>query len=228
MPYVHIANHKLSIIEYGTEFILLHSIEGLNLIPLAEAIHLTNLDFAEEIIGTETEICIKLKSIFDLKAAQQLSEVTLTNNKTTQSYTLPIYFDEDEDWSNIESHSNKSRVDIITELTSLTLEFHMYGFLPGFLYIKGLPTYLHCPRKVNPATRVAAGSLAIGGPYLGFYSNPSPGGWHCIGHCALKIFDKNSFPPTKLNHGDKINLISINQTEQQRLLHKNIQLHEYG
>ena len=228
MPYVHISDYKLSITEYGKEFILLHSIDGQNLIPIAQAIYHSHFEFAEEVIGTEKEICIKLASTFNSKAHQLLSETKLLESIQNQSYILPVYFGEVGDWPIIEAHSQKSKSELISELTELSFQFHMYGFLPGFLYIKGLPDYLHCPRKAIPDKKVTPGSLAIGGPYLGFYSNPSPGGWHTIGQCALKVFDKSNQPPLKLIYGDNLRLKSITLEEHQYLLDKKLQLHQYG
>ena len=228
MKYVHIDNHKLSLTVYGTEFLILQSSEGLNLIPLAESIYQANLLFAEEVIGTEKEICIKLANDFDIKAKELLTSIKTEKKQSQKIYTLPVFFNEHKDWANLEAYSKKSRGEIINEMVSRTFQFHMYGFLPGFLYIKGLPEYLHCPRKSVPEKRVEAGTLAIGGPYLGYYSNPSPGGWHSVGSCALKVFDKTSLPPVKIQQGDALKLVSIPEKEHQILLTKNLQLTEYG
>jgi 5-oxoprolinase (ATP-hydrolysing) subunit A len=55
------------------------------------------------------------------------------------------------------------------------------GFLPGFAYLRGLDARLRVPRRPSPRPRVAAGSLAIAGPYTGVYPWASPGGWNLLG-----------------------------------------------
>ena len=57
----------------------------------------------------------------------------------------------------------------------------MIGFLPHFPYLLGLDKRLATPRLPEPRTRVAAGSVAIGGLQTGIYPAESPGGWNIIG-----------------------------------------------
>ena len=39
----------------------------------------------------------------------------------------------------------------------------MFGFLPGFAYLSGLPGHLAVPRRPTPRASVFSGSIAIGG-----------------------------------------------------------------
>ena len=64
------------------------------------------------------------------------------------------------------------------------------GFLPHFPYLLGLNEKLHVPRLESPRTKVAAGSVAIGGAQTGVYPQESPGGWNILGTCdplVLKV-----------------------------------------
>jgi UPF0271 protein len=54
------------------------------------------------------------------------------------------------------------------------------GFLPGFAYLRGLDARLVFPRRASPRTRVAPGSVGIGGQYTGVYPFASPGGWNVL------------------------------------------------
>ncbi|HEV2062938.1 MAG TPA: 5-oxoprolinase subunit PxpB [Thermoanaerobaculia bacterium] len=78
------------------------------------------------------------------------------------------------------------------------------GFAPGFGYCVGLPEELHASRLSTPRTRVAAGTLAIGGSYTGVYPADTPGGWRLIGRSAARFFDPAGDPPTLLLPGDSV------------------------
>ena len=83
----------------------------------------------------------------------------------------------------------------------------MIGFAPGFPYIGGLPAPLRLPRRAVPRTRVPAGSVAIAEAMVGIYPQASPGGWHLIGHAALRLFDPHAEPPALFRPGDKVRFI---------------------
>lgn len=86
---------------------------------------------------------------------------------------------------------------------------YMIGFLPGFLYLGGLPERLHLPRKKTPNLKTPKGSIAIGGQQTGIYPIESPGGWHVIGRTPLSLFDINSDNPTPIEQGDYIKFYKI-------------------
>lgn len=81
------------------------------------------------------------------------------------------------------------------------------GFQPGFPYLRGLPPRLHAPRLATPRTRVAAGSVAIGGTYTGIYPGIGPGGWQIIGRTAVSLFDPQRDPPARLLPGDRVRFV---------------------
>ena len=64
---------------------------------------------------------------------------------------------------------------------SLTHTLSFVGFMPGFLYLRGLPDALDAPRLAVPRVRVPAGSLAIAGGFTGIYPFACPGGWNLVG-----------------------------------------------
>ncbi len=83
------------------------------------------------------------------------------------------------------------------------------GFLPGFAYLDGLDARLHFPRRAQPRTRVPAGSVAIAGAQSGIYPFDSPGGWHIVGHTALRMFDPDRDPAALLQPGDAVRFIAL-------------------
>lgn len=81
------------------------------------------------------------------------------------------------------------------------------GFSPGFAYLLGLPRELELPRRPRPRPRVAAGSVAIAGPFSGVYPQATPGGWHLVGRTELTLFDPGAAPPARLAAGDRVRFV---------------------
>jgi antagonist of KipI len=92
------------------------------------------------------------------------------------------------------------------------------GFSPGFAYLTGLPRELRAPRLSTPRSRVAAGSVAIGGEYTAIYPDDSPGGWRLIGRSPASLFDPWGDPPALLRPGDRVRFERIARDELDRLL----------
>ena len=88
---------------------------------------------------------------------------------------------------------------------------YFLGFLPGFMYLGGLPEPLYCPRKLSPRSRVPKGAVAIGREQTGVYPMESPGGWNIIGSCPIPIFNPNLEKPCFVTIGDKIQFRKINR-----------------
>lgn len=81
------------------------------------------------------------------------------------------------------------------------------GFAPGFAYLVGGDPRLHVPRRAEPRERVAAGSVAIAGPYSGIYPRHSPGGWRLLGRTDVVLFDAHRTPPAALEPGDRVRMV---------------------
>jgi len=78
------------------------------------------------------------------------------------------------------------------------------GFMPGFAYLGGLQPALALPRRAAPRPRVHEGSIAIAGTQSAVYPRPTPGGWHLIGRCPVRLFDPFRTPPAVLQEGDRV------------------------
>ena len=89
------------------------------------------------------------------------------------------------------------------------------GFAPGFAYLAGLPPELRAPRLPTPRPRIAAGTVAIAGPYTGIYPGGTPGGWRSIGSTHVRLFDAAADPPTLLLPGDEVR---FERVDSERLL----------
>ena len=102
---------------------------------------------------------------------------------------------------------------IIKQHTEATYTIYCMGFLPGFMYLGGLPEALHFRRKSTPRLSVMPGSVGIGGNQTGIYPQESPGGWNLIGNCPVKLFNINNMPPCFVKVGDKVKFYEISRPE---------------
>lgn len=95
----------------------------------------------------------------------------------------------------------------IEAFSAVTYTVAFLGFQPGFPYLTGLPSALAAPRRATPRTRVAAGSVAVGGPYAGIYPADGPGGWNLLGRTAARLFDPARAEPALFRPGDRVRFV---------------------
>jgi len=219
---------KLNIENYNNDFLILKSEDPDYLKVVGKTIFQTQFDFVEEVIVTEVEVCLKLNSTFESSKIGFLKNIEVENFSQQYIYKLPIYFADHEDWSEVTTATGFSKKEIIEKLLGIEFSVAMLGFLPGFVYLDGLPAALHVPRKMIPSKYVAANSLAIGGKYLGVYSIDSPGGWHVIGQLPISILEIPSLPPVIFNPNDKIHLVKIDKKDFAIFSQKKITLKEFN
>jgi len=73
----------------------------------------------------------------------------------------------------------------------------MYGFAPGYAYMRGVPEAIQIPRKDRPVNDVPAGSVIITGPQCLVTTLTMPTGWWVIGYSPflfLRRSSENQFP----------------------------------
>ena len=88
---------------------------------------------------------------------------------------------------------------------------YMIGFLPGHPYMGDLPHELELPRRVEPRTRVPAGSVAIATTMTVVYPNESPGGWHLIGRTPVPMFAMERARPVQFAPGDEVRFTPVDR-----------------
>lgn len=90
---------------------------------------------------------------------------------------------------------------------------YMLGFLPGFPFMGDLPEQLRLPRRTEPRVRVPAGSVAIATGLTAIYPWESPGGWHLLGRCPVRLFDPTRTNPALLQPGDRVSFFAVARDE---------------
>ncbi len=135
-------------------------------------------------------------------------------------WKLPVCYDLDFaiDIERVAKELGESVEKIIELHTSHIYTVYGIGFLPGFMYLGGLPKSLETSRRAEPRQKVAKGAVGLAGKQTGIYPQESPGGWNIIGNCSVPIFDANREEPCFVNVGDKIQFYSISRAEYK--LHK--------
>lgn len=146
----------------------------------------------------------KLSSAKIIQKIKELAISTLTEGNKPTVHRIPVCYEKGLDWEELQKTLDLPIEEIIAAHSGARYTVAMMGFLPGFVYLSGLPELLQCSRKKVPRTKVVAGSVGIGGAQTGIYSFPSPGGWQIIGQTPLHFFDAYKIPPTTIQAGDNI------------------------
>ena len=128
-----------------------------------------------------------------------------------QLWRLPVCYEPE---FGIDLEEVAKKLDITTDQlidrhTSEIYTVYGIGFLPGFMYLGGLPKGLELPRRENPRLRVPEGSVGLAGKQTGIYPQESPGGWNIIGNCPIPIFNVDKPEPCFVSVGDRIQFYPI-------------------
>jgi len=213
---------------YNNDFIILKTANPVSLHAIGQKILSANIPFIDEVIATETEICLKTNDSFDQEKLTALNTLQTTSTEVGRQIELPFLLGQHKDFE-LYCEAVSLPQDVILKLLEKSIyKIAMFGFLPGFVYMNGLNQKLHTPRKTVPSKSIPKNTLAIGGQYLGIYSIPSPGGWYAIGELACSVLDLKSLPPVKLQAQDEIVLKNISASEFKDITTNQIDLKTYN
>ncbi|HOY12901.1 MAG TPA: carboxyltransferase domain-containing protein, partial [Saprospiraceae bacterium] len=140
------------------------------------------------------------------------------NSNKIITHEVPIYYDMNgKDLAALSISLQMDKEEIIYKHQHSSLQVAMIGFLPGFIYLKGLDEAIISNRKKIPSPRIAPGSVGIAETFTGIYPIQSPGGWNIIGFCPIKLFDVQKKPAVNLKIGDDFRFYSITAQEYAKL-----------
>lgn len=145
---------------------------------------------------------------------QLYKERPATGAKKRKLWNIPVCYDPPfcTDLEEMASVKGLKPEDIVKLHTSATYTVYAIGFLPGFMYLGGLPEILHFPRRGKPRLKVPQGAVGIGGKQTGIYPQESPGGWNIIGNSPIRVFNSANDPPCGISVGDQIRFYAINKS----------------
>lgn len=181
----------------------------------------TELDASLELIPAYNSITIISNSKDFNSTALKERLLSLYENKRTlvetkrTLWTLPVCYDLEFgiDLEEVASSLKISNSELITKHSSNEYTVYGIGFLPGFMYLGGLPGDLETRRRETPRLKVVKGAVGLAGKQTGIYPQESPGGWNIIGNCPIPIFNTSASDPCFVNVGDKIKFESISRAE---------------
>ena len=130
-------------------------------------------------------------------------------------YTIPVYYggETGPDLSFVAEHHGISEQEVIDLHSGKEYLIYMIGFVPGFPYLGGLSKNIAIPRLQHPRSKVAAGSVGIGGNQTGIYPAEVPSGWRIIGITPVSLFDIKKHPPSLLSAGNYVKFFPVEYEE---------------
>lgn len=143
------------------------------------------------------------------------NELVISVKSEKTLWHIPVCYNEEFgiDLAYLSSEKKLPVEKIISLHSSVDYTVYGIGFLPGFLYLGGLPEKLYFPRRNSPRLAVPKGAVAIGGNQTGIYPQSSPGGWHIIGNTPISLFDVKKEIPCVITHDDEIRFNPISKEE---------------
>ena len=158
---------------------------------LGQAILNKSISKLENIVASESELLLYCQVEHQEKIINLLEklEVPKKGNKM-KLIKIDVCFELALDWEKVCAYIGLNKEKIIDRILKEEFPLINYGFQPGFMYLDHLPKDLQVPRLNEPRQSVLAGSLAIGGKYIGIYGSASPGGWNIIGLSSHKYGNK--------------------------------------
>ena len=144
-----------------------------------------------------------------------LDQLDETTQQTAPLWRLPVCYGGrfGPDLDEVAAKTGLTPEDVITRHTSCTLEVAIMGFLPGLGYMTGVDEALYLPRRSEPRTFVAQGSVGIAMDQTVIYPLDSPGGWNLIGRMPIPLFDQQRDTPILFAAGDKVSFFAVSEDE---------------
>ena len=130
-------------------------------------------------------------------------------------YEFPVCYDLEFgiDLEEVSQRLGLSLTQVVEEHCQHRYTVYGIGFLPGFMYLGGLPKVLEIPRRDTPRQKVEKGAVGLAAKQTGIYPQESPGGWNIIGNCPVPIFNAQANTQCIVNVGDKIQFFPITLDE---------------
>jgi KipI family sensor histidine kinase inhibitor len=171
--------------------------------PLQLAAALRRAFTLDEVVpGDSTVLVVGDVPLDDLLAV----DATEADAVPARTVEIPVTYD-GVDLEEVAGLTGLTPDEVIAAHAGATYTAAFLGFAPGWAYLKGLDERLVVPRRASPRERVAAGTVAIAGPYSGVYPRDSPGGWRLLGHTDAVLFDPARTEPALIAAGDLVRFV---------------------
>ena len=169
----------------------------------------------EEALNTEDSVVLIYKEACDIQSEEVLRLIhdfdgyNQKNKHTHRSVQIPVkYAKKGTDLELVSARLGLSVDEVIDLHTQGEYQLVMYGFVPGFAYLRGLPDILQMPRKDTPSLDIKAGAVSIAENYSGIYPFDGQGGWYVLGYTDFRFVDGDVREPHCLP-GDVIEFVKV-------------------
>jgi len=117
-------------------------------------------------------------------------ETGATETKPARRWTIPCCYDPQfgEDIATIAAQLGMTPARVVALHSSATYRAYMYGFLPGFCYLGGLPKELTVARRVTIRPPHPPGTIMIGAGMGLITTFAMPTGWWLVGRTPERMF----------------------------------------
>jgi KipI family sensor histidine kinase inhibitor len=135
--------------------------------------------------------------------------------KPSACWTIPCCFDDafGEDIGRITDMTGLAKERAVSLFAGATYRIMMYGFLPGFAYLGGLPPELMVPRRPTIRAPHPPGTIMIGAGMGLITTFAMPTGWWLIGRTPERMFSMSRGEPFFAAVGDAVTFAPIDRAD---------------
>ena len=191
--------------DYGDRALLLECGSTDEVLTLCESLRQADLPEITDVVpGARTVLVTLADGGSQAAVRDRLATIPVLALKTPGLTQVEVVIDTVYDGVDLAEVAEWLRMDadeVVRAHTATPWRVGFGGFAPGFAYLVGGDPRLIVPRRIEPRTRVPAGSVALGGEFSGIYPRESPGGWQLIGRTAAVLWDIGRPQPALLSPG---------------------------
>lgn len=113
-----------------------------------------------------------------------------------------------DDLDEVAAATDRAPDDVVRLLCDARLRVAFCGFVPGFVYLLGLPAGLDLPRRPTPRPPVQPGAVMLAAGQLALCPRAMPTGWYVVGRTDHVLFDPTAPSPVPFAAGDGLRLVA--------------------
>jgi KipI family sensor histidine kinase inhibitor len=208
-----------TVMDYGDRALLLEFADTAEVLAWAAVIRDAGLPGVVDVVPASRTVLVSLAEPRHQETVRQrlgtlhVDSVTAqdsTRRRRRPDITLDVVYD-GEDLDDVAELTGLTPAEVITAHTESVFRVGFAGFAPGFAYLVDGDPRLHVPRRAEPRTKVAAGSVGLAGEFCGVYPRETPGGWQLIGRTDAVLWDVHRPDPALLVPGMWIQFRAIDR-----------------
>jgi inhibitor of KinA len=148
-------------------------------------------------------------------AAVQALEPGVALIRMPQVHRVPVCYDPEfcPDLLEVAALTSQSVEAVIAAHLGSEMRVEMYGFAPGYAYLRGLPQSIHLPRKPVAVRDIPKGSILISGGQSLITTLTMPTGWWVIGRSGFDVIESEAPDPFVFKVGDHVFYERVSRAE---------------